>query len=365
MIKKVGDEFKDFKLGQNVAADEAKKQKAVKFGKTVTVKEASKAVGGNTIQNFFARLLLLVKNKGWVKNKNIATRLSTHDQAELLKLDRLFNRAYPDNSKVQDKRVLKFMNEFVRPAINLGDRFTASLGDKDHFLVVNLTPHDVVRNNTLRLYEVGIKGKELLEHYKIAPETPESEKLFKRLGDNNLTDEILKDFGLTPEFFGKLEKFSPDPEVQLALFKAMPPADYKCLDNMLNSGLTITDFVPETEPKKTAEETLKALSLYLNAFSVLPDAEQKVHLVNFKIKKRVGDDVVKQPFLAKNDPEIENFFKDLSPKFMENLGSYIKQDPSNGTYAALDTYLKANPQYGTPYEALTTNFDEFKLTFVS
>lgn len=371
MVKKVGEEFKEFILGQNVPADVAKNKKAVTFGKKISVKDASKAVGGNAVQNFFARLQLFIKNKEWFKNKNIQKRLGTHDQTALIKLNQLFNRAYPDNSKVEDKRVLKFMNKFVRPNIVVGDKFAGMLHDNDRLLVLNLKPYDVVKGNVLRLYEVGITGKDLFEHYKVNPDTPESEALLKKLSSDKETNEILKDFGLTPEFFAKLEKFSPEPDVQLALFKAMPPEKHAALNELIASGLTATDFLRvagQNYKNPSSEDTMKFLSKVIETTSKAENFTLKALLFNMKIRSVLPDEKIKQSavfFPAGNlssipVAEVGKFLNDSSPELLERLSLYIAKDPGNN-YEALDTFLQANPQCGaTPYEAFTTHFEEYK-----
>ncbi|PJD97568.1 MAG: hypothetical protein CK425_02775 [Parachlamydia sp.] len=361
MIKKVGEEFKDFSLGQNVPADVAKNKKAVTFGKKISVKDASKAVGGNAVQNFFARLQLFIKNKEWFKNKNIQKRLGTHDQTALIKLNQLFNRAYPDNSKVEDKRVLKFMNKFVRPNIVVGDKFAGMLHDNDRVLVLNLKPYDVGKGNVLRLYEVGITGKDLLEHYKVNPDTPESEALLKKLSSDKETNEILKDFGLTPEFFAKLEKFSPEPDVQLALFRAMPPEERAALDEFIATGLTASDFLRIAGQKDpSSEKTIEVLSKVIKAASKMDSFNLKVFLFNMKIRSKLPDDKIQTAplFFSPGHPkaEIEKFLNDSSPELLEHLSLYNAQGEN---YASLDLFLQTYPDYGTPYEAFKNHVQEF------
>lgn len=370
MIKKVGQEFKDFSLGQNVPADVAKNKKAVTFGKKISVKDASKAVGGNAVQNFFARLQLFIKNKEWFKNKNIQKRLGTHDQSSLIKLNQLFNRAYPDNSKVEDKRVLKFMNKFVRPSINIGDRFNGMLQENDSTFLSNLKPYDVVKRNQLRLYEVGITGKDLLEHYKVNPDTPESEALLKKLSSDKETNQILNDFELTPDFFAKLEKFSPDPDVQLALFKFKPSKERVALDEFIATGLTAKDFLRvagKDYQNASPEDTINFLSNVIQAISKMDDLAIKALLFNMKIRQVLPDEKIKQsatffPAIPSSIPvaEIEKFLNDSSPELIGRLSLYISKSPDN-SYKTLETFLQANPQYGaTPYEAFTTHFEEYR-----
>lgn len=247
MIRKVGEEFRDFSLGQNAPADKAAKKEAVTFGKTISVKDASKAVGGNAVQNFFARLQLLVKNKEWVRNKSIQKRLSSHDLKDLIKLDNLFNRAYPDKSKVEDKRVIKFMDKFVSQQIGsqIKEEFFKDAGpDIVEFLDKTLVGKNsqleaILTKNMVRLFEVGITAKDLLDKY---PGT-EREVLGSLILEGK-AEAILKDFGLTPEFFAKLEEFSPEPEVQLGLFRAMPENDRTNLDLLINSGSKALQLLP-------------------------------------------------------------------------------------------------------------------------
>lgn len=252
---KVGEEFRDFSLGQNAPADKAAKKEAVTFGKKISVKDASKAVGGNAIQNFFARLELLVKNKGWVKNKNIQMRLSSHDLKDLIKLDNLFNRAYPDKSKVEDKRVIKFMDKFVSQQIGSQIKeefFKDAEPDILEFLDKTLVGKNsqleaILTKNMVRLFEVGITAKDLLNKY---PGT-EREVLGSLILEGK-ADAILKDFGLTPEFFAKLEEFSPESEVQLGLFKAMPEAERKKLDQLIDAGTKAQDLVADKKATPAA-----------------------------------------------------------------------------------------------------------------
>lgn len=255
MIRKVGEEFRDFSLGQNAPADKAAKKEAVTFGKTISVKDASKAVGGNAIQNFFARLQLLVKNKEWMRNKNIQKRLSSHDLKDLIKLDNLFNRAYPDKSKVEDKRIIKFMDKFVSQQIGSqikAEFFKGTEPDILEFLDNTLVGKNsqleaILTKNMVRLFEVGITAKDLLDEY---PGT-EREVLGSLILENK-AEAILKDFGLTPEFFAKLEEFSPEPEVQLGLFRAMPEAKRKKLDQLIDANTKALDLVADKKATPAA-----------------------------------------------------------------------------------------------------------------
>jgi len=163
-MNKINDKFRDFTLGVNKPAVGDKK--AVTFGKKITVQHASKAVGGNTVQNFFARLKLFIQ-KGWIKDKKIQARLETHDFATLLKLDKLFNRAYPTNDSIKDKKVLKFMNEFIRPAIANEARttFAKDLPDDLQKYLKNLQPQEKITKNILKLVELGINSEDLFAIY--------------------------------------------------------------------------------------------------------------------------------------------------------------------------------------------------------
>jgi len=264
MIKKVGDEFKDFHLGKNIPADETKKQKAVIFGKTITVKDAKKAVGGNTIQNFFARLQLFVKNKGWLKDKNINARLSSHELKDLMRLESLFNKAYPDKSKVEDKRLLKFMDKFVSEKIasHVKEKFYEGIDPEVvSFVEKTIAGPDPeaasnLSKNIRKLYALGITGKDLLNKYAGGSER----QILGNLSIEGKVDKvILREFGLTPEYFAKLEKFSPNAEVQLALFKFMPESERKNLESLIDAGGKAIDLVTTNKDTATPAKILAAV----------------------------------------------------------------------------------------------------------
>jgi len=246
MIKKIENELRDFKIG----AELPKKTGSIGT-RNITVSQASKAVGGNFAKNFFQRIKLFFgvgEKKEWFRKANIEGRLSRLDTKELHRLNSLFTLCFPDEQKIEDKKLVKLMDNFVRPKLyqkGLEDFF----GDEDPALYHFPKDNKIALNNILKLAEAGIDLQTL------KTKTTSSEPLdLRNLAHKEAGQVLLNLFGLTQEYAAQVENFATHPALQTELFRVLTDTEKENLAKLMILKAKDVDFVRSIKPDATAEE---------------------------------------------------------------------------------------------------------------
>ncbi|MBS4168547.1 hypothetical protein [Parachlamydia sp. AcF125] len=183
-------EFKEFSIGQSshYRTIDVKKN----TGEKVSIEQAVKAVGGNAIQNFINRFILFFKNHEWYTASRIKDKLKTHDYETLMHINELFRKAYPDDTQVDDPRILNFMNHFVHPRlVKQGNKEFASTlsGNSRLFLKELKKEHPAVVQNLAKLVKANISPADLFN--KFGRENPTG--ILEKLKDNAEVDRMIEE----------------------------------------------------------------------------------------------------------------------------------------------------------------------------
>ncbi|WP_059358769.1 hypothetical protein [Parachlamydia acanthamoebae] len=241
------EQFNHFPLGVPGYMD-ISKSPTKKIEKTISLEKAISAVYGNALTKLIARLKLVLKRE-WFNEKNIANRVSSHNFEDLKNLTSLFNKAYPDSSKI-NKKVSHFMDHFVTPAFDLKARqkFIEGLTDSNQKCQVeDLLNIDYIS----KCLEKNIKAIDLVNM---------DVDLFHRLIDaKNEQDfnEVIKNF-LGQPFLDDIQYFTTDLDLQDALFIRMPTESRQLIRDLTDNGITVEQIFA-TSP--TAKEVLDFIHL--------------------------------------------------------------------------------------------------------
>lgn len=248
MIRKIESELRDFKIG-------AEQPRSGKMGtRNLTVSQASRAVGSHFVKNFFERLKLFFgvgEKKEWFRNKSISGRLDRLGSTDLHQLNKLFNLCYPDEQKVDDKKLFKLMNQFVRPKI-YEDGLAKFFKGADQTLYNFPKNNKIALNNILKLTEAGIdlQALKLQLHLSDDPGTID----FNFLTTEEAGRAILEGFGLTPTYANQLENFATHPVLQTELFQVLPDAAKENLAKMIAYHTTDAAFARFIKPDAKTDE---------------------------------------------------------------------------------------------------------------
>lgn len=128
MVRSI-DNLKNFQITQ--PTDSTKTAKTGKTPQGLTVKQASKAVGGNKITNLFKRLQLYFgvgQKKDWYNEQTIVDKLYDLPDAQFDELKTLFDEAGKD---ITDKKVQKFQKTVFSYVLRVRtvDKFTSNFSD--------------------------------------------------------------------------------------------------------------------------------------------------------------------------------------------------------------------------------------------
>lgn len=249
MIKKIESQLRDFKIG-------TEEPKSGKMGtRNLTVSQASRAVGSHFVKNFFERLKLFFgvgEKKEWFRNKTISGRLDRLGSTDLHQLNKLFNLCYPDEQKVDDKKLFKLMNQFVRPKIHQ-DGLAKFFEGEDQTLYNFPKDNKIALNNILKLTEAGINLQALKQQYKLTDEAPETIE-FDFLTTEEAGRVVLEEFGLTPTYASQLENFATHPALQTELFQVLPDAAKENLAKLIAYQTTDAAFARFIKPDAKTDE---------------------------------------------------------------------------------------------------------------
>lgn len=167
------DNLKNFQITQ--PADSTKTAKTGKTPQGLTVKQASKAVGGNKITNLFKRLQLYFgvgQKKDWYNEQTIVHKLYDLPDAQFDELKTLFDEAGKD---ITDKKVQKFQKTVFSYVLRVRtvEKFTSNFSDSYQRAVLRGAIYDKILDSSelsdkfygriVALMQAGINCSEFLQ----------------------------------------------------------------------------------------------------------------------------------------------------------------------------------------------------------